>query len=455
MNGYWWELRLPATSAMERKPAASDFRYETGQAKVGWPAVGEPMRAADVMRAVEFLIPPAPGHHAAYRRQKARVAKAIEALCKVGRLAPKLTLGKRVADLERAARRYLHVQHALFLTNATAGFEIAYKMAGLRPGDEVIVPAITFIATICYPLALGAKVVLADVDQRTLNLDPADAARKITSNTRMIVPVHLGGWPADMEPIMELARQHDLVVLEDAAHAFGALYRGCRAGTIGHFGAYSFHEVKNVNAFGEGGLLVTNTRYGEQFAKSRFVGLDLSIQIPNWLYDVTAIEGMRGPFAAGNHSATEMQAVGLASQMRRIDRIIEARRRVAEALNQRFAKVRGLTGTPMDKGRTQGTHHLYLLQIDPDVVGANVQQLKQKLTDRGVTQIPHFAPLYKFQVMRQLGYDTAAIQAGCPVAEDAFTNRFTHLPIYGLTARQVKYLGDAVIESVEELRAGR
>lgn len=441
---------------MQRKRAsASDFRYETGAAKVGWPAVGEPMRAQDVMRTLDFLVPPPQGKQAEYRKCRAAAAKAIKALCKAGGWASKLTLGKQVVELERAARDYLGVKHALFLTNATAGFEIAYKMAGLKPGDEVIVPAITFIATICHLLASDVKIVLADVDPQTINLDPADVARKITPKTRMIVPVHIGGWPVEMAPIMDLAQQHDLVVLEDAAHAFGAVYRGRRAGTIGHFGAYSFHEVKNINAYGEGGLLVSNTPFGEQFSKARFVGLDLSIQIPNWLYDVTAIEGLRGPFAAGNHSATEIQAVGLLSQMDRIDAIIASRRRTAEALNRRLAKVRGVQGTPMDKGRTKGTHHLYLLQIDPQTVGANVQQLKTKLSDRGITQIPHFAPLYKFQVMRQLGYDTAAIEASCPVAEDVFTNRFTHLPIYGLTAAQVKYLGDAVAESVEELRAGR
>lgn len=439
----------------QRANAVGDFRYETCAARVGWPAVGEPMRAADILRTIEFLVPPGSGDKAAYRRQLARVRRAVEALCRVGGAAGKLTLGDRVQQVEEAAQHYLGVKHALLLTNATAGFEIAYKMAGLRPDDEVIVPAITFIATIVYPLALGAKVVLADVDRRTLNLDPADVARKITPRTRLIVPVHIGGWPVDMAPIMRLARQHGLVVLEDAAHAFGAEYRGRRAGTIGHFGAFSFHEVKNITALGEGGLLVTNTRYGEQFRKSRFVGLDLSLQIPNWLYDVTAIPGMRGLFVAGNHSATEIQAVGLHSQMRRNDRIIAARRKTAQALNRRLAAVPGLQGTPMDHGRTRGTHHLYQLQVDPDVVGANIQDLKRKLTERGVTQIPHFAPLYKFQILRQLGYDTAAIQAGCPVCEDAFAHRFTHVPIYGLTPDQVQYLGDAVIESVAELRRGR
>jgi perosamine synthetase len=438
-----------------RKTSVSDFRYDAGPAKVGWAAVGEPVRADDVLRAIEFLVPPKSDQQAAYRRRKQAVASAVRQLCAVGGSAAKLTLGPQVADLEEFACRYLNVKHALLLTNATAGFEIAYDMAGLQPGDEVIVPAITFIATICHPLAIGAKVVLADVDPRTLNLDPADVARKITPRTRMIVPVHIGGWPAEMAAIMRLARQHKLVVLEDAAHALGGSYHGRKTGTIGHFGAFSFHEVKNINAFGEGGLLVTNTKYGQQFSKSRFVGLDLSRQIPNWLYDVVAIEGMRGPFAAGNHSVTEIQAVCLHSQMRRNDRIINARRRVAQALNRRFAKVRGLLGAPMDTARIKGTHHLYLLQIDPDLVGANVQDLKRKLSQRGVTQIPHFAPLYKFQVMRQLGYDTQSLQASCPHAEDCFANRFTHLPIYGLTASQLKYLGDSVIESVEELRAGR
>ena len=438
----------------KEKGQVSDFRYATGAAKIGWPAVGEPMRLDDVMKIVEFLVPAASDNQTAYRRKLANVRRAIGELAATGSLATKLTLGNRVKALEEAVQKYLNVRHALFLTNATAGFEIAYKMAGLRAGDEVIVPAITFIATIVYPLSIGAKVVLADLDPQTVNLDPADVARKITRRTRMVVPVHIGGWPVDMAPIMRLARQHNLVVLEDAAHGFGGSYRGRRLGTIGHFGAYSFHEVKNINALGEGGILVTNTKFGREFSKSRFVGLDLSKQIPNWLYDVVAIDGMRGPFVAGNHSTTEIQAVALKSQLHRVDAIIAARRAAARELNHRFQHVPGLRGTPMDHGTTRGTHHLYQLQIDPQVVGADIQDLKRKLTERGVTQIAHFGPLYKFQLLRQLGYDTAAIEASCPVCEDLFSHRFTHLPIYGFTAEQVRYLGDAVIESVSELRRG-
>ena len=437
-----------------KRARVSDFRYATGASKVGWPAVGEPMRPDDVMKIVEFLVPGGADGRAAYRRKLAEVRRTIEDLAAAGGLAAKLTLGSRVKDLEEAVQKYLGVKHALFLTNATAGFEIAYKMAGLAPGDEVIVPAITFIATIVYPLSIGAKVVLADVDPLTINIDPIDVARKITPRTRMIVPVHIAGWPVDMAPIMRLARRHGLVVLEDAAHGFGGWYRGRRLGAIGHFGAYSFHEVKNINALGEGGILVTNTKHGREFSKSRFVGLDLSQSIPNWLYDVVAIEGMRGLFVAGNHSATEIQAVALHSQLQRVDKIIAARRAVAQTLNSRFRRVPGLRGTPMDHGTTRGTHHLYQLQIDPQAVGADIQDLKAKLSERGVTQIPHFGPLYKFQILQQLGYDTAAVEASCPVCEEWFSHRFTHLPIYGLSAEQIRYLGDAVTESVAELRRG-
>lgn len=130
--------------------------------------------------------------------------------------------------------RRISAHHWLYiLTNCTAGFEIACKYTGLKPGDEVIVPAITFAATMAYPLSIGCKLVFADVDPLTLNMDPKDVEKKITDKTKMIIPVHIGGYPVDMDPIMALAKQHDIVVLEDAAHAFGGEYKHRKLGTIG------------------------------------------------------------------------------------------------------------------------------------------------------------------------------------------------------------------------------
>lgn len=433
----------------------SDFRYDSGAARIPWAAVGENVRRDEIAAILRFLVRPAEGRKEEYEAHFARAMEAVADLIRVGDLQGKLTLGSQVQALEERVCRFLGCRYAVFLTNATAGFEIGYKYAGLQPGDEVIAPAITFIATIAYPLSIGAKVVLADVDPRTLNMDPEDVRRKVTPNTKVIIPVHLGGYPVDMDPIMELARQRDIVVIEDAAHAFGASYKGRMVGTIGHFGAFSFHEVKNVTSLGEGGILCTDLDFGEELTKARFLGLDFTKQIPNWLYDVTALNGKRGPVVAGNHSATEIQAVCLLSQMRRLRRIIARREEAARYLNERFSEVEGIIPAPLSDDQIQTTYHLYLLQIDPQKVGADIQQLKAKLNARGVVQIPHFGPLYKFEVMRQLGYDTQAIEASCPVAEEAFQHRFTHLPLYPFTRAQLKYLADAVIESVQELKAGR
>jgi dTDP-4-amino-4,6-dideoxygalactose transaminase len=449
----------------KKKKKAADFRYDTGAARVAWAAVGESIQQAEIAAMIGFLCQPRPvkdgrgqpgkSRRNQYQAQLQKVQREVEKLVALSQPAGKLSLGSHVRALEELVARMLKVKYAVFLTNATAGFEIAYKYAGLAPGDEVIAPAITFIATIVYPLSIGAKVVLADIEPRTINMDPKDVERKITSRTKVIIPVHIGGYPVDMAPIMRLARKYDITVIEDAAHAFGGEYRGKAIGTIGHFGSFSFHEVKNINSLGEGGILCSNLAFGKDFSQARFVGMDTSLQIPDWLYDVRALKGKSGYFAAGNHSSTEIQAVCLASQIKRLKKIINKRRQAAAYLNRRFRGIEGIIPAPMDDDDVKATYHLYLLRIDPDKVGGDIQMLKKKLALRGVVQIAHFAPLYKFRVMRQLGYDTTAIKKGCPVTEEVFNHRFTHLPLYDFSPEQLSYMADMVIESVKEMKKGR
>ncbi|MGD9497103.1 MAG: DegT/DnrJ/EryC1/StrS family aminotransferase [Armatimonadota bacterium] len=438
----------------DNRQQKSDFRYDTGPSAVPWSAVGEHLGYQDIMTLIRFLVKPGEDREC-YENAMARVEDAISSLCAAGGPATKLSLGDKVKEVERAACDYLGCAYACFVTNATAGFQMAYQFAGLQPGDEVILPSITFIATSVFPLIMGCKVVFADVDPRTVNMDPEDVARKVTPRTKCIVPVHIGGYPVDMDPIMQIAAEHDIIVLEDAAHAYGAQYKGRMVGTIGHFGAFSFHEVKNITALGEGGIVVTDTPYGEQFNQARFCGVNMSQKIENWLYDVTALETRSGPQAAGNHSSTEVQAAVLLGQMERLEEIIDARRRRAEYLNDRFMEVEGLIVPPLDSDIVRSTHHLYLLQVNPEVLGGDIQQFKQRLTDKGVTNIPHFAPLYKFTLFKQLGYDQAAIAASCPNTEEVFNRRFTHLPLYPLEDVQVVQMADLVIEAAEEMRAGR
>ena len=436
----------------KEKEKASDFRYATGPATVPWAAIGENVNVEDLMKIVGFLIGPGEDE-ADYDEALEQVREALEGLREEGTATTKLAMGEKVQELEEEVKEFLGCKYACFVTNATAGFEIGYQFAGLRPGDEVIAPAITFISSVSYPLVIGAKVVFADLDPRTLLMDPDDVARKVTDRTKVIIPVHVSGYSVDMDPIMQIAKEHDLVVIEDAAHSFGGEYKGRKSGTIGHFGSFSFHEVKNITSLGEGGVLVTNTDWGEHFNPARFASINMAQQIPNWLYDVTALPSKAGPQAAGNHSATEIQAVCLLGQMERLAEIIHIRRERAEYLHEQFEPVEGLVPAPLDTDEIKSTYHLYLLQVEPDKLGGDIQEFKQRLTDKGVTNIPHYAPLSKFSLLRDLGYDPDAAARSCPVAENAFNHTFTHLPLYPLEDAQVELMAKLVIEAAEEMKA--
>ena len=431
----------------------TDFRYNTGETKVPWAAVGENYNASDLMEIIRFMMQ---GEGEEYEQACSALYEQVKKLDAISSPPGKLTTGAQVEAAEKACNEYLGTDSSTFVTNATSGFEIAYKYAGLKEGDEVIVPAITFVATMAYPLAVGAKLVFADVDPRTINMDPADVERKITPKTKMIVPVHIGGYPVDLDPIMEIAKKHDILVLEDAAHAFGAVYKGKHIGTIGDFAAFSFHEVKNITSFGEGGIATTNVPgFADEMKRARFLGLDFTAPIKNWLYNITPIPGKEKPFVALNYSPTEIQGLGLRLQVARNEKIIAERRAAAEYLNRRFAENDAIIPQQLGDDDIKPTFHMYLLQIDPQKAGGDIQALKQKLEEKGVTNIPHFGPLYRFKVVSDMGYNPEEIAKTCPVCEEVFYHRFTHLPLYGLSESQLIYMADAILESVAEMQQGR
>ncbi|MDO5478658.1 MAG: aminotransferase class V-fold PLP-dependent enzyme [Clostridia bacterium] len=431
---------------------ATDFRYNTGDTNVPWAAVGENYNAKDLMEIIKFLMQ---GEGKEYDEAIEAVRAQIEKLDKVSSPPGKLSLGSKVEEAEAKCNKYLGTNSSTFVTNATAGFEIAYKYANLKAGDEVIVPAITFVATMAYPLAVGAKLVFADVDPVTINMDPSDVAKKITDKTKMIVPVHIGGYPVDMDPIMKLAKERDILVLEDAAHAFGAMYKGKKVGTIGDFAAFSMHEVKNITSFGEGGILTTTVPgFENEMKRARFLGLDFTCPIKDWLYNITPIKGKEHPFVPGNASTTEIQGLGLSLQVERNEAIIAERRAAAEYLNKRFSENSAIIPQNLGNDEIKPTFHLYLLQIDPEKAGGDIQILKKKLEEKGVTQIAHFGPLYRFKIVQDMGYDSDGIAKTCPVCEEVFYKRFTHLPLYGLSEEQLKYMADAVLASVSEMQKG-
>ena len=430
---------------------STDFRYNTGATRVPWAAVGENYNVQDLMEIIKFLMQ---GEGKEYDDALEAVWKQVKKLDSLATPPGKLSLGSKVEEAENKCNAYLGTETSTFVTNATAGFEIAYKYANLKEGDEVIVPAITFVATMAYPLSIGAKLVFADVDPKTINMDPEDVARKITDKTKMIVPVHIGGYPVDMDPIMELARKHDILVLEDAAHAFGAIYKGRKIGTIGDFASFSMHEVKNITSFGEGGIVTTVPGFGPELKRARFLGLDFSCPINDWLYNITPIKDKNNPFVPGNASTTEIQGLGLSLQIDRNEEIINERRRAAAYLTERFSENDAIIAQDLGGDDIKPTFHLYLLQIDPKKAGGDIQVLKKKLEEKGVTQIAHFGPLYRFKIVSDMGYNSDEIAKTCPNCEEVFYKRFTHLPLYGLSDEQLTYMADAVLEAVDEMQRG-
>src|SRR5579872_6653227 len=193
------------------------------------------------------------GHGAAYGPEEE--AALIEVL-RAG--AP--SCGPKVKKFEEVFAAYCGAKYGLAVTSGTAGLELAVIAAGIEPGDEVITTPISWISTANAAAAKGARVVFADVNPRTLNLDPASVAQKITERTKAIIVVHLYGQPCDMDPIMELAWAHGILVIEDCAHAAGADYKGRRSGTLGDIGVFSFHQQKNMVTLGEGGMITTSRK---------------------------------------------------------------------------------------------------------------------------------------------------------------------------------------------------
>jgi dTDP-4-amino-4,6-dideoxygalactose transaminase len=255
-------------------------------------------------------------------------------------------LTKFEADFSKA----FGVKHTLTVANGTGALIAALVAAGVGPGDEVLVPAYTWIATAAAPLAVGAVPVLVEINQ-TLTMDPADIARKITPNTKAIIPVHMANLVCDMDAIMKIAREHGIVVVEDACQAAGATYKGRRVGSIGDIGAFSFNQFKNI-AIGEGGAIVTND--DQYFARARMY------------HDIGAI--FRGHLDNANEAtipgvnmkATQIQGAMLNVQLKKLDPMVRRMRKRFDAMTRILETAKGMrVGPHNDPDSRLGLHVIF------------------------------------------------------------------------------------------------
>ena len=356
-----------------------------------------------------------------------------------------LTMGPKTLEFEQAFARYVGARHAVAVSSCTAALHLALEAVGLQAQDEVLLPTTTFTATAEVVTYFGARPVFVDIDPLTMNLDPQDAARRITSRTRAIIPVHLAGQPCDMREIHSLADDHGLHVVEDAAHALPASYRGQRIGTVSGLTAFSFYATKPL-ATGEGGMVTTDREeLANRIRLLRLHGISrdggkLDTAEGSWDYEVVA----RGY----KYNMTDLQAVLGLSQLSQCDARWAARCRIARRYTEAFRALEGLEAPTVREDR-QSAWHLYILRLQVERLRINRDTLVRELKERGIGTSVHFIPLHLHSYYQTTyGYKAG----GFPQAEREY-RRCLSLPIYPtMSDKDV----DRVIASVAEIAyAGR
>jgi dTDP-4-amino-4,6-dideoxygalactose transaminase len=290
-------------------------------------------------------------------------------------------LGAEVAAFEVAFARYCETDHCVCVNSGTSALHLALLAAGVGPGDEVITVPNTFVATVAAIEYCGARPVFADIDPRYFTLDPAKVESAMTSRTKAILPVHLYGQTADMDPIVEIARRGRIAMIEDACQAHGAEYKGRRAGSLGDLACFSFYPGKNLGAYGEGGAVVTNNA---EFA-------DKIRMLRDWGQKSKYNHVLKG----FNYRLEGIQGAILNVKLKYLERWTESRRDHANLYDRLLAGA----ATPETRPNSRHVYHVYAIRC------SNRQELQNELTSRGIqTGIHYPVPIHLMDAYRDLGY---------------------------------------------------
>lgn len=345
-----------------------------------------------------------------------------------------LTTGPNVTEFEKAVAEYTGANYAVALANGTAALHAACFAAGITKGDEVITTPITFAASANCVLYCGAKIVFADIDNKTYNISSKEIENKITSKTKAIIPVHYTGQPCDMDAIYEIANRHNLTIIQDAAHALGADYKGKKIGSMPDMTIFSFHPVKHITT-GEGGMVVTNNKYFyEQMLLFRSHGItrDKNLMTDyqgNWYYEQLLL--------GYNYRITDIQCALGISQLKRLDEFIYKRRILVERYNKAFSDIKGIIIPYLSEG-CNSSWHLYIIQVE------NRKNVFDNLRAEGIGVNVHYIPVYKHPYYQQHGYSGVK----CKNAEMLYKNIIS-LPLYpGLTVQEQDYVIEKVLKYV-------
>lgn len=340
-----------------------------------------------------------------------------------------LTQGPEIDCFEEALAKYVGVKYAVVVANGTVALHLAYQVLGLKPGEEIITTANTFVATSNAALYLGAKPVFADIELKTYNLDPAEIEKKITRKTKIIVPVHFAGHACDMKKIRQIAKKYNLKVVEDASHALGGSYFGKKIGQgQSDLTVFSFHPVKPITT-GEGGAILTNRKDLYQ---------DLKLLRQHGIHKNK--EGWIVMTKLGyNYRLTDLQASLGRSQLRRVDEFISRRKKIVSWYRQELAGIKEII-LPQEIKGTSSAWHLYVIRAKNKKLR---DRLKKFLEQKKVGVNFHYPPVYSHPYYRQNGYSKISLPNAETYARTCLT-----LPLHTLLSQQDIHLVGRYIKQV-------
>ncbi len=352
-----------------------------------------------------------------------------------------LTTGPKVAEFEEAFATRVGASHAVSFSSGTAALHAAAFATGLKPGDEAITTPLTFAATANCVLYQGATPVFADVCGDTLNVDCEQVEKKISAKTRAILPVDYAGHPTDLTPIVEIARRHNLVVIEDACHALGAEYGGRRVGSIADMTVFSFHPVKHITT-GEGGMVATNdAEFAETLRRFRNHGISSDARqrqsAGQWHYEMVLL--------GFNYRLPDIVCALGIQQLKKLDRNLARRREIAARYTEAFRETPGVI-PPAVRAEVNPAWHLYPIRLDLEKLTANRAEVFRALRAENIGVNVHYIPVHLHPYYRErFGYKGGEF----PVAEDAY-ERLISLPMFhGMSDQDI----DDVVKAVSKIAA--
>ncbi|MCR8744769.1 UDP-4-amino-4,6-dideoxy-N-acetyl-beta-L-altrosamine transaminase [Romboutsia lituseburensis] len=342
-----------------------------------------------------------------------------------------LTTGPKVCEFEEKISEYVNSKYAVAFSSGTAALHAACYAAGIKEGDEVITSPITFAASANCILYCNAIPVFADINSETYNIDPEDIEKKITCNTKAIIPVDFTGQSVELDAIKEIARKNKLIVIEDAAHAIGTKYKGKCIGSISDMTVFSFHPVKTITT-GEGGMVTTNN---EEFYKKLILfrthgitkdkDLLISKEEGPWYYEQIDL--------GYNYRITDIQCGLGISQLNKVNEFIKKRKEIVKIYNEELLKIDGIIIQKEEKF-SDTSRHLYIIKLELEKFKVGRKEIFEALLAENIGVNVHYLPVYLHPYYKNLGYNKGL----CPRAEDLYKAIIT-LPLHiNMTKEDVK-----------------